>query len=224
MWSDGIRRLKLWCILGWVAGIFTRNGKYHLSVPSPTQCDAPQSVLIRPAMATILGWGLLSQFLPLRYFSNSWGSWEHTPTIEYHVCICKVSPQLSCGETYQIWMWFREYKGYFYKIDNFTCGEVNERGFSNPYPWFAKWRDPRQMSGAIPQWTPTRGGGYSVNFLRSVIFRIFQCYQNTRYLLKITYIFDRCRRSSAKKYVCKIENSAYGDLNERSFSTTHPKS
>ena len=41
------------------------------------------------------------------------------------------------------------------------------------------------------------GGGYLANFLRSVFFRIFQYHQNTRYLLNIAFIFDRCRRSSA---------------------------
>ena len=55
-----------------------------------------------------------------------------------------------------------------------------------------------------------RGGGYWANFLRSVIFRIFQYYQNTRHLLKITFVFDRCRRSSAAvapvKYKCDSNN------------------
>ena len=55
-----------------------------------------------------------------------------------------------------------------------------------------------------------RGGGYLANFLRSVIFLIFQYYQNTRYLLQIKFIYDRCRRSSAAgapvKYTCDSKN------------------
>ena len=67
-------------------------------------------------------------------------------------------------------------------------------------------------------------------------FRNFQYYQNTRYLLKNTFIFDRCRRSLAavasikykcefkwsNKYFCKIENIAYEEINERSFSNHQP--
>ena len=56
----------------------------------------------------------------------------------------------------------------------------------------------------------TWGGGYYANFFRSVIFRIFHYSQNTRNLLKITFIFDRCRRSSAAvasvKYKCDSNN------------------
>ena len=54
------------------------------------------------------------------------------------------------------------------------------------------------------------GGGYKANFLRSVIFRIFHYYHNTRFLLNITFIFERCRRSSDAevpvKYKCDSNN------------------
>ena len=70
------------------------------------------------------------------------------------------------------------------------------------------------------------GGGYYANFLRC---------QNTRSLLKITFIFDRCSRSWAvvalvkykwdsnnlKRYFHKIKNFVYGEINERSFSNPH---
>ena len=60
--------------------------------------------------------------------------------IEYHVYIWQVSPQLSCGDTFQIWMWFRESYRYFSKIENFACGEISEQSFSNPHPWpFVSW-------------------------------------------------------------------------------------
>ena len=48
----------------------------------------------------------------------------------------------------------------------------------------------------LPVSSLSRGGGYKANFLRSVIFLIFQHHQNIRYLLHITLIFDRCRRST----------------------------
>ena len=54
--------------------------------------------------------------------------------IKYHVYIWQVSPQLRCGDTCQIWMWFKESKSYFCKIENFAYGEINERSFSNPHP------------------------------------------------------------------------------------------
>ena len=54
------------------------------------------------------------------------------------------------------------------------------------------------------------GGGYKANFLHYVIFRIFQYHHNTCYLLNITFIFDRCRRSLAAvapvKYKCDSNN------------------
>ena len=54
------------------------------------------------------------------------------------------------------------------------------------------------------------GGGYEDNFLRSVIFHIFQHHQNRSWLLNITFIFGRCRHSSAAvtpvKYECDSNN------------------
>ena len=55
--------------------------------------------------------------------------------VEYHVHIWQVSPQLSCGDTCQIWMRFKEYNRYFCQIENFAYGEIDERSFSNPHPW-----------------------------------------------------------------------------------------
>ena len=81
------------------------------------------------------GWGLLSQFPPFRYFPNFSESQKHALPIEYHAYIWQVSPQLSCGDTCQIWMWSKEYNRYFCKIENFACGEISERSFSNPHTW-----------------------------------------------------------------------------------------
>ena len=49
-----------------------------------------------------LGWGLLSQFPPFRYFLKFSPLSKHTLATEYHVYIWQVSPQLSCGGTCQI--------------------------------------------------------------------------------------------------------------------------
>ena len=50
-------------------------------------------------------------------------------SIEYHVHIWQVSPQLSCGDTCQ-----KNETGTC-EIKNFAYGEIDERSFSNPHPW-----------------------------------------------------------------------------------------
>ena len=80
------------------------------------------------------GWGLLSQFSPFRYFPYFPLLSKQTLAIEYHVYIWQVLPQLSCGDTCQIWMWFRESNRYFCNIEYFAYGEISERSFSNPHP------------------------------------------------------------------------------------------
>ena len=85
-----------------------------------------------------LGWGLLSQFSPFRYFPYFPLLSKQKLAIEYHAHIWQVSPQLSCGDTCQRWMWFRESNRYFCKIENFAYGEISERSFSNPHPWCSK--------------------------------------------------------------------------------------
>ena len=52
-----------------------------------------------------LWWGLRSQFPPFRYFLNFSASPKSMLAIVYHVHIWRVLPQLSCGDTCQIWMW-----------------------------------------------------------------------------------------------------------------------
>ena len=80
------------------------------------------------------GWGLLSPFLLFHYFPNFSASLNYMLAIEYHIHIWQVSPQLSCGDTCQIWMWCKNSKKYFSRIENFAYGEINERSFSNPHP------------------------------------------------------------------------------------------
>ena len=83
--------------------------------------------------------GLLSQFPPFRYNPNFSASPKYMLAIKYHGHIWQVSPQLSCGDICQIWMWYKEYNRYFGSIENLAYGEINERSFSNPHPsswWF----------------------------------------------------------------------------------------
>ena len=49
------------------------------------------------------------------------------------------------------------------------------------------------------------GGGYSTDFLHSIIFIIFKYCLNKCQLLNITFIFDRCCRSSAAVTPVKYE-------------------
>ena len=72
------------------------------------------------------------QFPPFRYFLNFSSLSKHTSTVKYRIYIWQVSPQLSCGDTCQIWMWFEESNMYFCEAENFAYGEINERSFSNP--------------------------------------------------------------------------------------------
>ena len=89
----------------------------------------------KQATSFYLGWGLLNQFPPFRYFPKFSSLSKHTLTVKYRVYIWQVSPQLSCGDTCQIWMWFKKSNMYFCEIENFAYRDINERSFSNPHPW-----------------------------------------------------------------------------------------
>ena len=82
-----------------------------------------------------LGWRLLSRFPPFCYFPDFLTSPKYMLAIEYHIHIWQVSPQLSCNDTCQIWMRFKECSRYFCEIARFAYGEIDERSFSNPHPW-----------------------------------------------------------------------------------------
>ena len=87
----------------------------------------------------ITGVGVTKPIFSVPLFSTFPLLSKQTLAIEYHVYIWQVSPQLSCGDTCQIWMWFRESNRYFCKIENFAYGEISERSFSNPYPLCNRW-------------------------------------------------------------------------------------
>ena len=71
------------------------------------------------------GLGLLRQFHLFRYFPHLLES-KHWLSSEYHVHVCQVSPQLSCGDTWQIWMRFKALNSYFHKSRDVKNGEINE--------------------------------------------------------------------------------------------------
>ena len=79
-------------------------------------------------------WGLLSQFSPFRYFPSFSELWKEWLPEWYQVHIWQVSPQLRCGDTWQIWTWFKVSNLYFCKIKISRNGELNERSFSNHHP------------------------------------------------------------------------------------------
>ena len=60
-----------------------------------------------PQQVRCQGWGLLRQFSPFCYFPK-FSEWsKQCLAAWYHVHIWQVSPQLSCGDTWQIWMWLK---------------------------------------------------------------------------------------------------------------------
>ena len=100
------------------------------------------------------GVGLTKPISSVPLFSSFSSSSKHTLAIEYHVYIWQVSPQLSCGDTWQIWMWFKESNMHFCKIEYFAYGEINERSFINPHPWVAILAPSRYLNLCCPknQW------------------------------------------------------------------------
>ena len=86
---------------------------------------------------TIFQWvwvGVAKPNSPVPLFSSVSSIVNTKLPTEYHVYIWRVAPQLSCGDTYQIWMWLEEYNRKFFKITYFAYGEINQRNFSDPYP------------------------------------------------------------------------------------------
>ena len=93
--------------------------------------------LTKETQRLALGWGLLSQFAPFRYFPIFSASPKYMVAVEHHIHIWQVSPQLSCGDTRQIWMWCKESNRYICKFENFAYGEIIESSFSDPHPRWA---------------------------------------------------------------------------------------
>ena len=80
------------------------------------------------------GVGLRSQYPSFLYFSTFSPLSEHMLAIKYHIYIWQVQAQLSCNDTCQIWMWFKESSRCFSKNKNIAYGEIKQWSFSNPHP------------------------------------------------------------------------------------------
>ena len=100
-------------------------------IVSAHECFAPLTI---GCCDTVLGWGLLSQFSPFRYFPHFPLLLKQTLAIEYRVYIWQVSPQLSCGDTCQILMWFRESNRYFCKIEILLTEKLANGALVTPTP------------------------------------------------------------------------------------------
>ena len=53
------------------------------------------------------GWGVTKPISSMPLYSEFLALPKHTLDTEYHINIWQVSPQLNCGDTCQIWMWFK---------------------------------------------------------------------------------------------------------------------
>ena len=78
--------------------------------------------------------GVTKPIVLFRFFPNFSPLSKYTLDFEYHVYIWQVSPQLSCGDNCQIWMWFKEHDRYICKIENFAYREINEQSLGTPTP------------------------------------------------------------------------------------------
>ena len=103
-----------------------------LSFPSPT---GNSTWLAGRVLGHKPGVGVTKPISSIPLFSDFFTIVKHTLDIENHIYIGQVLLQLSCGDTCQIWLWFKESKRYIYKIENFDYREINKQRFSNPHPW-----------------------------------------------------------------------------------------
>ena len=64
---------------------------------------------------------------------------QHWLSNQYHIYIWLVTPQLSCGDTCQIWKWLKIITG-IAKLKGKLIGEMNDRSFCNriPVPFLIK--------------------------------------------------------------------------------------
>ena len=130
---------------------------WHLSFTSRGYTTVGKPGVKFSNWSTVLRWGLLSQFPPFRNFPNFSALSKHTSDIECHVYILQMSPWLSCGDTCHIRMWFKESNRYFCKIEKFAYGEINERNFSNPHPWYG-------ITANLPHIHHSQYERYHINF------------------------------------------------------------
>ena len=91
-------------------------------------------------VTSVPGMGVTKPISSVPLFSSFSKLSNHWLPIEYHVHICQMSPQLSCGDICQIWMWFIGSNMYFHMMVNFYVGEIKERTpFSNSFSVFPQY-------------------------------------------------------------------------------------
>ena len=103
---------------------------------------------------------------------------KHILTVKYRIYIWQVSPQLSCGDTCQIWMWFDESNMYFCETENFAYGEINERSFSNPHPWWFRGNLVNTMAADI--------GSHCIDYASRVYGSLLSVMMNLNYIWHIS--------------------------------------
>ena len=85
------------------------------------------------------GWGLLNIFSQFRYFLSFSGWSKHWLPVWYHVHIWQVSPQLSCGDTWQIWTLLKISKLYFCSIKVSVTEKLTNGALVTPTPGSANY-------------------------------------------------------------------------------------
>ena len=72
--------------------------------------------------------------MPFCYFPNFSASLKYMVAMEYNVNIWHVSPQHSCGDTCQIWMWCEESNRYFARSKILLMEKLTNRALVTPTP------------------------------------------------------------------------------------------
>ena len=114
----------------WVNLMSTRvNRNYMKDLPWPSDRGLLSAITFVQYRSEVLfpGVGVTKPISSVPLFSEFSSNVKTNVSYRYHVYIWQVSPQLSCVDTCQLWMWFEEAKMYFCHIENFAYGEINER-------------------------------------------------------------------------------------------------
>ena len=96
-----------------------------------------QSYMHRPnsAFNTLGDESYLAIFFHFPSFSESS---QHLLPVKYHIHVWQMLPQISCGDTCQIWMWFKEPITYTFtrlKISHTEKLTIFQRTFLNAFSW-----------------------------------------------------------------------------------------
>ena len=114
---------KTWIWCWWISGIisYTFAGK-RFDADSPFSKNYCREKIYFELVLVCSGLGFTKPISPIQLFSKFFSI-----GIAYNIYIWQVSPQLSCGDTCQIWTWFKKSNIYFCIIENRACREINEQ-------------------------------------------------------------------------------------------------